>query len=471
MKKLLITGFAPFGGDEINPSWEAIKHLPVTVGEYSLTRISLPVVYGAAAKKIISIAKTVMPDVILCIGQAGGRSAVTPEMLGINLRHATIPDCAGKYPQDQPIKRNGANAYFSTVPVRTIAAAIKEAGIPAEVSYSAGTYVCNDTFYSLLAHYKNTNTKVGFIHIPYCEEQNKQPCMSMSDIVKALTVAIESMSESHILTNQDTILAINNPDITINPTECPQTKNNFYLTARERGSSYKLCGKVNIMSFFMRRSEDEFSEDTCLHYLNEHKKLANFLESEAERYGVKLKITPHCCFVATHGNANPFDGYKLLNKFWSYRTTADVKKFYTNYHSVDETPILIVFDEDNRSFSSKQMSNSDPNQDEYSVIFRKYGDFNWKTMAHELLHQFGAADLYFPTEVSEFGKMYLGESIMTSRGETVDDLTAYLVGWKDTVSLDTYRFLQSTSWITEEIHAEILKTEWKRKLVKRKQND
>lgn len=193
MKKILITGFEPFGGERINPSWEAVSLLPDIIGEYNLTKLLIPVVFGEAAEKVIEKAGELQPDIILCIGQAGGRNAVTPEFVGINLRHAAIPDNKGRQPQDEPIIHGGENAYFSTLPVRKMAVAIHEAGIPSQVSYSAGAYVCNEVLYMLLAHYKGTQTRVGFIHIPYCAEQNKTPFLSIKDIIKSLTIAIESI--------------------------------------------------------------------------------------------------------------------------------------------------------------------------------------------------------------------------------------------------------------------------------------
>jgi pyroglutamyl-peptidase len=193
MKKLLITGFEPFGGEEINPSGEALRLLPEKIGNYNLTKLLLPVVFGEAAQKVISEAERLRPDAVICVGQAGGRSAVTPEMVGINLRHASIPDNAGNQPCDEPIIADGETAYFSTIPVRKIAEAIKTAGISSQVSYSAGAYVCNDVLYTLLAHFVNSDVKVGFIHIPYVTEQNKEPAMEMDNIIKALTVAVENI--------------------------------------------------------------------------------------------------------------------------------------------------------------------------------------------------------------------------------------------------------------------------------------
>ena len=193
MKNLLISGFEPFGGEVINPSWEAVCRLPNEIREYKLTKICLPVVFEEAARIAISTAEEIHPDVVLCIGQAGGRSAITPEMVGINLRYATIPDNAGKEPKDEPIIDGGANARFSDLPIRKMTEAINNAGIAASVSYSAGTYVCNDLLYSLLSRFEKTTTRVGFIHVPYATEQGKQPCLDMCDIVKGLIVAIESL--------------------------------------------------------------------------------------------------------------------------------------------------------------------------------------------------------------------------------------------------------------------------------------
>ena len=191
MRKILITGFDPFGGETINPSWEAVSVLPDEIAGYRLTKLRIPVVFGEGAEKVIETAEELLPDVIICVGQAGGRNAITPELVGINLRHATIPDNSGAQPQDEPIVQGGKTAYFSTLPVREMAKAIQAVGVPSQVSYSAGAYVCNDVLYTLLAHYENSTVRVGFIHIPYCKAQNKTPSMPLEDIIKGLTVAIE----------------------------------------------------------------------------------------------------------------------------------------------------------------------------------------------------------------------------------------------------------------------------------------
>jgi len=195
MKKLLITGSDPFGGETVNPAWEAVKRLPDTVGDWTLAKLEIPTVYGMAAEKVLDQAREVEPDVILCIGQAGGRKAITPEMVGINLRHARIADNAGNQPQDEPVAADGPAAYFATVPVRHMTEAIEAAGLPAAVSYSAGTFVCNDTLYRLLHQYAGTAVRAGFVHVPFLPQQAKEgvPSMALEDIVRGLTVMIASI--------------------------------------------------------------------------------------------------------------------------------------------------------------------------------------------------------------------------------------------------------------------------------------
>lgn len=196
MKKLLITGFDPFGGETINPAWEAVKLLPNVIGEYELVKLEIPTVFGKAAQTVLESAETEKPDRILCIGQAGGRKAVTPEMIGVNLRHASIPDNAGVQPQDEPIVPDGPAAYFATVPVRAMVQAIQNAGLPASVSYSAGVYVCNDTLYTLLHRYAGTDVEVGFIHVPFLPQQAPEgvPSMALEDITHALKAAVACQS-------------------------------------------------------------------------------------------------------------------------------------------------------------------------------------------------------------------------------------------------------------------------------------
>ena len=189
MKKLLITGFDPFGGEKINPSWEAVRRLPACIGEYEVHKMQIPTVFGLAAQKVLETAEQIQPDVILCVGQAGGREAVTPERIGINVRSARIPDNAGNQPQEERIEAHGVDGIFSTVPVAAMAQAIRDAGLPGMVSNTAGTFVCNDTLYTLLHHFQGTPVRAGFIHVPYLPEQ-RSPSMTLDQITAALTAVI-----------------------------------------------------------------------------------------------------------------------------------------------------------------------------------------------------------------------------------------------------------------------------------------
>ena len=195
MKRLLITGFEPFGGESINPSWEAVRLLPDTIGEIALHKLQIPTLFGSAAQTVIDAARELGPDAILCVGQAGGRSAVTPEYVGINLRHARIADNAGRQPQDEAIVPGGPAAYFATVPVRRMVAAVEAAGVPCTCSYSAGTFVCNELLYSLLHRFRDTDTMVGFIHVPYLPRQGS-PSLPLDEMVRALSAAVSALWEA-----------------------------------------------------------------------------------------------------------------------------------------------------------------------------------------------------------------------------------------------------------------------------------
>ena len=192
MKKLLITGFDPFGGETVNPSWEAVKLLPEVIGEFEVHRMEIPTVVGLAAEIVLKKAEEMHPDVILCIGQAGGRSAVTPERIGINIRSARIADNAGNQPVEEPVIFGGPDGIFSTVPVAEMAQAIREAGLPGAVSNTAGAFVCNDTLYTLLHRYAGTAVRVGFIHVPYLPQQGT-PNLSLEQITQALHAAISAL--------------------------------------------------------------------------------------------------------------------------------------------------------------------------------------------------------------------------------------------------------------------------------------
>ena len=190
-RHLLITGFDPFGGESVNPSWLAVSKLPDTIGNYTVHKMGIPTVFGKAAEKVLEKANEIQPDLILCIGQAGGRDAVTPERIAVNIRDARIPDNAGNQPRGEFVAPDGPAAYFATVPVEKMAQAIRDTQVPGAVSNTAGAYVCNDVMYTLLHRYAGTDVKVGFIHVPRLPEQGS-PSLPIEQTVKALEAAIRA---------------------------------------------------------------------------------------------------------------------------------------------------------------------------------------------------------------------------------------------------------------------------------------
>lgn len=192
MRRLLITGFDSFGENSVNPSWEAVKILPDICGEYVLCKLQIPTVFGKAAGAVLARAEEFCPDVILCVGLAVGRDAVTPERIAVNIRDARIPDNEGYQPEGEQVSPGGPAAIFATVPVKEMAAAIRAAGIPGAVSNTAGTYVCNDTLYTLLHRYAGSDIRVGFIHVPALPCPGK-PGLPLEASVRALEAAISAL--------------------------------------------------------------------------------------------------------------------------------------------------------------------------------------------------------------------------------------------------------------------------------------
>lgn len=202
MKKILVTGFDPFGGETVNPAFEALRLLPETVAGLQLVKLELPTVFGAAGERLLAKIEAVQPAAVLCVGQAGGRAAITPEKVAINYMDGRIPDNAGQQPQDEPIRPDAPDAYFTALPVRRMAERIRAAGIPAAVSYTAGTYVCNYLMYTLLdwAARNRPELRGGFIHVPYAMEQlegkpDGTPGMELQQIARGLACAIEAITE------------------------------------------------------------------------------------------------------------------------------------------------------------------------------------------------------------------------------------------------------------------------------------
>ncbi len=189
---ILVTGFEPFGGDSINPSFEAVKRLPDRIGSSDIIKAELPVVFGAAADRLLSLIDEYSPSAVLCTGLAGGRRAITPEVIAVNLRHAQIPDNSGKQPVWEMIEDSGPDGIFAALPVREMTAAMKEARIPAEMSFSAGTFVCNELMYRLLAAQREHFPEIpaGFVHVPFADEfpHGEAFSMPLEDIVRGLNL-------------------------------------------------------------------------------------------------------------------------------------------------------------------------------------------------------------------------------------------------------------------------------------------
>lgn len=197
--KLLLTGFTPFAGETINPALEAVKRLPNEIAGLEIVKLEVPTVFGESVQLVAEAIEREQPDFVLSIGQAGGRAAVTPERVAINVDDARIPDNAGQQPIDVPIFVDGENAYFATLPVKAMTDAIRNAGLPSALSNTAGTYVCNHLMYGVLhhLHQNHKSIKAGFIHVPYIPEQTADkpgvPSMPLDDIVRALEAAIAAI--------------------------------------------------------------------------------------------------------------------------------------------------------------------------------------------------------------------------------------------------------------------------------------
>jgi pyroglutamyl-peptidase len=196
MRHILVTGFEPFGGETVNPSWEVVKQLEgMTIDDCRVVTRQLPCVFGESLTVLNSAIDELNPTVVVAVGQAGGRVDITVERVGINVDDARIPDNRGQQPIDVAIVPNGPAAWFSSLPIKAMVAAMREKGIPASVSQTAGTFVCNHVMYGLLHKIRErTNVKGGFIHIPYLPEQaaahTGAPSMATQTVKAALEIAL-----------------------------------------------------------------------------------------------------------------------------------------------------------------------------------------------------------------------------------------------------------------------------------------
>ncbi|BDR58961.1 pyroglutamyl-peptidase I [Xylocopilactobacillus apicola] len=199
--KILVTGFNPFGDDKINPAIETVKRLSDSIAGAQIIKLEIPTEFGRCAEVVKEAIKNYQPDYVLNVGQAGGRFAITPERVAINLDDGRIKDNAGYQPFNQRIHEDGAPAYFTQLPVKAMARAIREAGLPAEVSNTAGTFVCNHIFYQVqyMKDKEFPKIKAGFIHIPFLPDQvvtrPGTPSLSLEDDVRGITAAINAIVE------------------------------------------------------------------------------------------------------------------------------------------------------------------------------------------------------------------------------------------------------------------------------------
>jgi pyroglutamyl-peptidase len=186
MRKVLLTGFEPFGNATSNPSGEIVRQIS---GDNIVTAI-LPVAYAQSAERLLSLIEEHKPDVVICLGQAEGRTAITPERIAINLDDARLADNQGVLRNDVKILEDGPDAYFSTLPVNDIVAAIKAQGIPAAVSLSAGAFLCNHVFYVAQNKFAGSDVRSGFVHVPLMDSQAAEfpglPTMPLDQMVTAV---------------------------------------------------------------------------------------------------------------------------------------------------------------------------------------------------------------------------------------------------------------------------------------------
>ncbi len=194
--KALVTGFEPFGGDRVNPSFEALARLPRRLGALEIVTAALPVAYGGAIPMLRRQIAASVPDIVLCTGLAGGRSELSLERVAINIDDARIPDNDGSQPIDRPVVCGAPAAYFATLPIKAATAALRQAGLPAAVSNSAGTFLCNHVFFGLMheAALGGNPFRGGFLHVPYLPSQAARvsgaPAMALEQIVEGIEIIL-----------------------------------------------------------------------------------------------------------------------------------------------------------------------------------------------------------------------------------------------------------------------------------------
>lgn len=197
--KALVTGFEAFGGDSVNASLEAVRRLPARAGGLDVVVAELPTSYARSHAALEAAIATTSPDIVLCVGQAGDRPALCVERIAVNIQYAELADNDGARPADSPVIAGGPAAYLATLPVRTAVAALQKAGLPAQVSMSAGTFVCNNVFYGLmhLAATGRFRFRGGFLHVPALPRPDAAgaPSMALADIVRGIEIVLGAATD------------------------------------------------------------------------------------------------------------------------------------------------------------------------------------------------------------------------------------------------------------------------------------
>ncbi|MCX6085015.1 MAG: pyroglutamyl-peptidase I [Caldiserica bacterium] len=202
MLTVLMTGFEPFGGEVVNPSWEAVRRLREDIGDVRVVRLLVPTTYAGSIETVTEAIDRLHPAAVVMVGQAGGRAELSIERVAVNCDDAQAPDNAGELHEDIPVVVQGPTAYLATLPVKQIVAGLRSAGFPAAVSNTAGLFVCNHLFYGVLHHIAthDLNTQAGFVHVPFLPGQVADkagtPSMSLETIVAGLDRIVAILTSS-----------------------------------------------------------------------------------------------------------------------------------------------------------------------------------------------------------------------------------------------------------------------------------
>ncbi len=243
----------------------------------------------------------------------------------------------------------------------------------------------------------------------------------------------------------------------------PQIRDSYYVANRLAGVCPVLRGKVAVISFFVKSSPQDFPEKTVNQYYHELRVAFSMIEKEAHKRGVPLKLNGYHYHMDMPPDMTPRSGYAVVKKFLSISTLKEAQDYFKKKLDADHVSLVIVYDKSARSFAKQHKFKNSKAVYKLSVVFQNPKGYSAITIAHELFHQFGAEDLYYPQKASECAGYYLHDSIMgIGKRDVVDDFTAYLMGWKDTVSAETWHFLNASTWVTKKIMDDAMRDEWKK---------